>query len=82
MNNNQAEQKRKQADYLNVGMMFPSSILVGGVMGYYLDQWLNTHPYLLIIFILIGVAAGFVNLIRVTNVSLREKKEKKKKRIK
>ncbi len=77
MNNKQAEQKRKQADYLNVGMMFPSSILVGGVMGYYLDRWLNTHPYLLIFFILIGIAAGFVNLIRVTNVSLRQKKKKR-----
>jgi ATP synthase protein I len=77
MNDKQVEQKRKQADYLNVGMMFPASILVGGFMGYYLDQWLNTHPYLLFFFILIGVAAGFVNLIRVTNVSPRQKKEKK-----
>ena len=46
--------------------MFPASIAIGGLMGYLLDRWLHTEPWLLIVFILYGVAAGFVNLIKVT----------------
>jgi F0F1-type ATP synthase assembly protein I len=34
-------------------------------MGYVLDRVLGTSPYLLIVFFLYGVAAGFVNLFRV-----------------
>lgn len=46
--------------------MFPSSILVGFFIGYFLDKWLKTDPYLTIIFIIYGILAGFVNLFTVT----------------
>lgn len=59
-------EKRKLAAYSSVGMMFPASIAVGTAIGYFLDRWLNTSPYLLIIFALYGIAAGFANLIKVT----------------
>jgi len=60
------ENKRKLAAYSTVGLMFPISIAVGAGMGYFLDKWLKTSPYLLIIFFLYGVAAGFWNLYKVT----------------
>jgi ATP synthase protein I len=60
------KEKRKLAAYSSVGMMFPASIAVGTAIGYFLDRWLNTSPYLLIIFMFYGIAAGFVNLIKVT----------------
>lgn len=41
-----------------------AAILVGGVMGWYLDQWLGTKPVLLLIFIVLGLAAGMRNVIR------------------
>ncbi len=50
--------------YQTVGMMFPASIIGGLVIGYFLDKWLHTSPYLAIIFTLYGVAAGFVNLFK------------------
>jgi ATP synthase protein I len=60
------ENKKNLAAYSTVGLMFPVSIAVGAGMGYWLDKWLNTAPYLLVIFTLYGVAAGFWNLYKVT----------------
>jgi ATP synthase protein I len=60
------QDKKNLAAYSSVGIMFPVSIAVGAAMGYLLDKWLNTAPYLLIIFTLYGVAAGFWNLYKVT----------------
>ncbi|UCH98587.1 MAG: AtpZ/AtpI family protein [Candidatus Aminicenantes bacterium] len=60
------EDKRKLAAYSTVGLMFPVSIAIGVAIGYFLDKWLNTSPYLLVIFALYGVAAGFWNLFKVT----------------
>ena len=57
---------KKYSDYSTVGLMFPVSIAVGLAIGYYLDEWLKTSPYLLILFTLYGVVGGFWNLIKVT----------------
>lgn len=40
---------------------------VGGAIGWKLDQWLGTRPWFLLVFLLLGLAAGFVNLLRVVN---------------
>ena len=37
---------------------------VGGGFGYFLDQWLETSPLLLIVFFVLGAAAGFLNVYR------------------
>jgi len=66
MNDKQAEEKKRLAAYSSVGLMFPASIAVGVGIGYFLDELFKTSPYLLIIFTLYGIAAGFVNLIKVT----------------
>jgi ATP synthase protein I len=66
-------EKKKLFDYSTVGLMFPVSIAIGLAIGYYLDKWLNTSPYLIIIFTLYGVASGFINLIKVSRKN--EKKE-------
>lgn len=67
------EGKKKWIDYSSVGLMFPASILVGFAIGYFLDKWLKTDPYLTIIFIVYGILAGFFNLFHVT----RQHEEKK-----
>lgn len=40
---------------------------VGGAIGWKLDQWLGTKPWFLLVFLLLGLAAGFVNLMRVVS---------------
>ncbi|MCP4149412.1 MAG: AtpZ/AtpI family protein [bacterium] len=64
------------SDYSTVGYMFPASIGVGLAIGYYLDKYFDTHPYLIIIFTLYGVGAGFWNLIKVTRPRKNEEKNK------
>lgn len=66
MKDDTAEERKKWAAYSTVGLMFPTSIAVGFGIGYLLDSLFNTSPYLLIVFTLYGVAAGFVNLIKVS----------------
>ena len=57
---------------LSVGMVFPVSIVIGYAIGYYLDKWLGTS-FLRIVFLLFGIAAGFVGFYRI--ISQAEKQE-------
>jgi ATP synthase protein I len=41
-----------------------AGVLVGGVLGWYLDKWLGTKPWLFLLFFLLGTAAGMMNVIR------------------
>jgi F0F1-type ATP synthase assembly protein I len=45
-----------------VGMSMALAICLGAVVGYYLDKWLGTDPWFLLIFLGFGVAAAFRNL--------------------
>jgi ATP synthase protein I len=75
--NSRKEDKRRSFRQLNlilsVGMIFPVSIVIGYGMGYFLDQWLGT-TYLKVVFLLFGVAAGFINFFRM--ISQFDKTEK------
>jgi F0F1-type ATP synthase assembly protein I len=55
---------RKLAALSSLGLLLPSSIAVGLGMGYLLDKLFGTHPWFLIVFTLLGVASGFLSLIR------------------
>jgi len=39
-------------------------VVVGGFIGWFLDQQLGTRPWLLLLFLLFGIAAGFLNVFR------------------
>jgi len=52
------------ASYSTLGLEMGLSVAVGAIIGYYLDKWLHTEPWLLIIFLLFGVFAGFRSLYR------------------
>lgn len=47
----------------SVGVALVSGMLVGGVMGYFLDKWLGTSPWLLFVFLVFGFIAGVKNAI-------------------
>nr|WP_167941955.1 AtpZ/AtpI family protein [Desulfobaculum xiamenense] len=49
-------------DVGTIGMHMVASTFVGLAMGYYLDKWLGTNPWFLLIFLFIGIAAGFKNV--------------------
>lgn len=59
----------------HVGIFFVVSIFVGLAIGYGLDIWLNTLPVFTIIFLIIGIIAGFRELLRVARKLEKQAKE-------
>ena len=47
-----------------VGLTLVISTVLGLWGGYVLDAWLGTAPWLMLVGLLLGIAAGFVNLFR------------------
>jgi ATP synthase protein I len=45
---------------------FVAAIIVGTLIGWQADAWLGTTPWLLILFLGLGVAAGFWNVFRLS----------------
>ena len=52
-----------------------ATTLVGGGIGWMLDRWLETGPWMLLLFFLLGVVAGFWNLIKAVNNEARAIRE-------
>lgn len=50
-------------EYTSLAVMLPAATLVGYIIGYLLDKAFHTH-FLYIPFLILGIAAGFVQLIR------------------
>ena len=46
---------------------FIAAVAVGGAMGWGLDRLFGTKPLFIIVFFLLGVAAGVLNVIRATS---------------
>lgn len=49
--------------YSQLALIFPAALVVGWLIGTALDQWLHT-TWLYLAGILLGIAAGFIELIR------------------
>ncbi|MFC2158231.1 AtpZ/AtpI family protein [Acidobacteriota bacterium] len=58
---------KKIADLSSLALMLPSSIAVGLFFGYMLDKALGTEPWMLLIFLLLGIISGFYSLFRGLN---------------
>jgi ATP synthase protein I len=50
----------------SIGLSMVISIFLGLGIGYYLDKWLGTKPWLLLGGLLVGIVAAFNNLIILT----------------
>lgn len=50
---------------MRMGTEFMAAVIVGAVMGYLIDLGLGTSPWGLLILVLMGFAAGTMNVIRV-----------------
>ena len=47
-----------------VGTELVSGVIIGAAIGYFLDRFLHTTPWLLIVFTFFGSVAGFLNVYR------------------
>jgi ATP synthase protein I len=50
-----------------LGTELVASVAVGTIIGFILDTWFDTKPWLIIIFFFLGAAEGMLNVIRTAN---------------
>ncbi|MGB9893787.1 MAG: AtpZ/AtpI family protein [Candidatus Saccharicenans sp.] len=55
---------KKLALISSLAMILPSSIAVGLLIGYFLDRWLKTSPWMLLSWTVFGVISGLLNLFK------------------
>ena len=50
-----------------LGTELVAAVVVGTIIGFILDSWFDTKPWLIIIFFFLGTAAGILNVIKTAN---------------
>jgi len=50
-----------------LGTELVAAVGVGTIIGFILDSWFDTKPWLIIIFFFLGAAAGMLNVIKAAN---------------
>ena len=66
-NKNQSEKDNQKSSFgkaFQLSTELVSAVLVATIIGFILDNWFDTKPWLIIIFFFIGVATGIINVIR------------------
>jgi ATP synthase protein I len=67
------DKKRGASHQAGLAMELPftlvAAVLVGGVLGYFLDRWLHTKPILMLVFGGLGFFAGVREVIRRVSAS-------------
>lgn len=70
--NEQRRQLIKSLGFLSgLGISMVAATLIGLAMGYYLDRRLGTNPWLTLVFLGLGIAAGFRNVYILTDRELK-----------
>ena len=55
-----------------LGAELVAAVAVGTIIGFILDSWFDTKPWLIIVFFFLGAAAGLLNVIRTANQMQKE----------
>jgi F0F1-type ATP synthase assembly protein I len=58
----------QMANYAQLAIIFPAATLIGWLIGVGFDRWLHT-TWLYIVGLLLGIVAGFVELIRTASAN-------------
>ncbi|MBI5971080.1 MAG: AtpZ/AtpI family protein [Deltaproteobacteria bacterium] len=53
---------RSLSTLTSMGITLVASTFIGLIIGIYLDGYFSTHPWLTLIFLLLGIVAGFKNI--------------------
>ena len=69
MSKNEPEDDNKKGVFMGsafrLGTELVAAVAVGTIIGFILDNWFGTKPWFIIIFFLLGVIAGILNVFRV-----------------
>ena len=55
-----------------LGTELVAAVAVGTIIGFILDSWFGTKPWLIITFFFLGAAAGILNVIRAAKIMQKE----------
>lgn len=61
----QHSEQSKLALALSVGAIITSNVVGGLVAGYWLDRWLHTAPWLIVVGLVLGTVGAFAGLYRI-----------------
>ena len=67
INSNDEKRGSFMGNAFKLGTELVAAVGVGTIIGFILDSWFDTKPWLIIIFFFIGAAAGMLNVIRAAN---------------
>ena len=62
--NNKGSNAASFGKALKISTELVAAVAVGSILGFILDNWFDTKPLLTIIFFIMGVAAGIINVIK------------------
>ena len=66
-----SDKSDKNASFLGfafkLGTEFVAAVAVGTIIGFILDNWFDTKPWLIIVFFFLGSIAGIMNVIKTAN---------------
>ena len=60
-----------------MGLHLVSGTIVGAGMGWFLDEWLGTNPWLFLIMLVLGIVAGFMNVYRDAQQLMKEEQRER-----
>ena len=60
----QSEPKSSIGQAFKMSTELVSAVAVGTIIGFILDKWFGTKPWLILIFFFVGVVAGIMNVIK------------------
>lgn len=63
---------RRLVELSSIALIIPSSIAVGLFMGYFLDKWLGTGPWLLLTFTVLGIVSGLLSFFRAIKKAIKD----------
>ena len=66
-NKNQTEKDNEKSSFgkaFQLSTELVSAVLVATIIGFILDNWFGTKPWLILIFFFVGVIAGIMNVIK------------------
>jgi ATP synthase protein I len=59
-----ASNQAQLATAMELPFTFVAAVAVGGLLGYFLDKWLHTGPWLMVVFGCFGFAGGILEIAR------------------
>ncbi len=67
LDNDEGKKGSFMGNAFKLGTELVAAVVVGTIIGFILDSWFDTKPWLIIIFFFLGAAAGMLNVIRAAN---------------